>query len=274
MNTERASTVAIAACCLLALGASAATIDSSVDTTPDDVIDFEAGTLPLPSDEVSDLKRQIQSGSSGQETSRQSTDSGDGEPRERGSQSGSGSRQDRSAGQSGAPDEVPAEKRGTGIVPGGVSLLDRLLALLGNLLELFLSLLPVFILVGGIIATVRFRDRLRVALARLRDRVGLATPGQDPAPGVRVEPAPSNEVTAAWYEMVARIDPSAEPTRTPRQYANAAIAAGADADAVRSLTETFEAVAYGGAPVTERRRAQARRDIRRIRAQLRGSEHR
>lgn len=276
MNTERLLSAALAICCLFALATSAATLDSSVDTTPDDVVDVDVASLPLPSDDVTALKRQIQSDAPGEKRSRQPPKAGDDGPPEETFDDPSNDRQPR-----GAPDDQTGEQQGSagetvrkqGQGPAEPSLLDRLLALLAALLDALLSLLPALALVAIVAVAIRFRERIRAALSRFADRFG---PASDAAQSVTAErlPAPSNEVAAAWFEMVRRTGLPDEATRTPRQCASAAVAAGADADVVRSLTETFEAVTYGGASVTEERRARARRDIRRIRTQLAGGEGR
>lgn len=270
MNTERLLSAALAVCCLFALGASAATLDSSVDTTPDDVVDFDVASLPLPSDDVTALKRQIQSGASGQRQSRRPPRAGDDGPPDAQFDDPSdderrrGAPDDRTGEQQGSAGET-VRKRGQG--PAEPSLLDRLLALLDALLDALLSLVPALALVAVVAAAIRFRDRLHAAARRLAARFGLASTDGGPS-NVDGVPAPSNDVAAAWVEMVRRAGATDDPSRTPRECARAAVAAGADADAVRSLTDTFERVAYGGAPVTDRRRTRARRDIRRIRSQL------
>lgn len=276
MNGERALSAILAVCCLFALGASATTLDSSVDTAPDDVIDFDVASLPLPSDDVTALKQQIQSESAGDTQSRQPPpEEGEAGPPEEKFDEPSDEMKER-----GGPDDRPGEQEGSaeaqrtqgqGQAPAEPSLLDRLLAFLAKLLAWLLSILPMLGLVAAVAAAVRFRDRLRTAAARLADRFGVGTDaGATAASGVESVPAPSNPVSSAWFEMVRRAGLTDPSTRTPRQCARAAIEAGADADAVRSLTETFEEVKYGGASVTEPRRTQARRDIERIRGQLGG----
>jgi hypothetical protein len=274
MNGERALSALLAVCCLFALGASASTLDSSVDTTPDDVIDFDVASLPLPSDDVTALKQQIQSGSAGDtQSSQPPPEEGEqGPPQEKFDEPSDemkdrGGPDDRTGAQEGSSGEQETQGQG----PGEPSLLDRLLALLAKLLAWLLSILPALVLVAAVASAIRFRDRLRAAAARLADRFGVGRgSGATAKSDVESLPAPSNPVSSAWFEMVRRAGLSDPTTRTPRQCARAAIEAGADADAARSLTETFEEVRYGGAPVTEPRRTQARRDIEHIRGQLGG----
>jgi hypothetical protein len=277
VTAERVLSAVLAVCCLFALGTSAAALDAAVDTTPDDVIDVDVATLPLPSDDVTRLKRQIQSESTGdQRTGEVDRPSRSGSPQER-PQSGSQDASDSadSSDRSG-PRSAPSTGQGDERVPGSddPTLLERLLALLRRLLELLVSVLPVLVVAGLVAAGVRYRDRLRASLARLADRFGLGTDANEASDHRRGTPEPSNEVEAAWFEMVRSTGLTDETTRTPRQYAEEAVDAGADPAVVNALTEMFERVRYGGDPVTDRRRERARRNIQRIRAQLRGSESR
>ena len=276
MNVDRVLSAALAACCLFALGSSAATLDAAVDTSPDDVIDWEAGSLPLPSDDVQDLKRQIQSGTGGDETSEQAERpagaSGDGEPT--GGQAGDGT--DRGAAERESGDSSGAsmaEQQGATGGPDDPTLWERLLALLEALLSLLWSLLPALVVGGVLVAGVHFRDRVAAWLARLRERFG---PGSELSTSDETTdappPAPANEVERAWFEMVSRVGLEDDSARTPRECATEAVAAGADPDAVASLTETFEEVTYGGAPVTDRRETRARRQLRRVGVRVTRSE--
>lgn len=275
MNTDRTLSVALAACCLFALGASAATLDASVDTTPDDTIDLNVETLPLPSDEAAQLKQQIQSSESNPEQGHRTTQSqsGGGESEQQSGASADGSEVGGvDAGRLNAP--VADEGTGDRSVAAEPTLFERLLALLRDLLDLLLALVPVAALVGVGVAVVRFRDRLRPLFARLRKWVGFGSAGSPaPAPSGRRRPAPANEVETAWFEMVDRVGLD-ERTRTPRRLAADAVDAGVDPDDAETLTTLFERVRYGDKPVTAGRRQRARHAIQRVRGQLRGGERR
>lgn len=278
MNADRALSVALAACCLFALGASAATLRSSVDTTPDEAIDLSGVSLPLPADEARHLKQEIQSDGSGERKRRRpqrQSQSGVREQRQR-QQSGSGTDGGGgSGGESGQSGGAPEKDSGGGGGPADPTLLERLLALLGRLFDLLVSLVPVAVVVGLVLAALRFRDRLGSLLARLRDRIGGSSNALSETsasgPG---RPEPSNDVEAAWFEMVRRVGAEDEATRTPRDHAADAVEAGVDPDDAETLTSLFERVRYGGHAVTDARRDHARRTIQRVRAQLRGSEGR
>ena len=273
MNGDRIASTALALCCLFALGTSAATLDASVDTTPDDVIDLDYASLPLPSDELGSLKEQVQSnpdeqGDPSTQSQRSSADGGDRKDGASRAGSLSGGSSDQSGDQS-APKKQSG--MGPGQHPAPPSLLDRLLALLSALLDLLVTLLPAFLLLGSVVAGVRYRRRLATALDAVLDRFGLGGGiANGPPTGDGSVPAPSNDVERAWYEMVRRLDLADDRATTPRQVADAAVGAGVDPAVVAQVTDAFEEVRYGGAPVTEERRDRARRGIEQFRAQHRG----
>jgi len=68
----------------------------------------------------------------------------------------------------------------------------------------------------------------------------------------------SNDVYRAWFRLFERIDPSPDEHLTPRELARMATADGFDRDAVKTLTEQFEAVRYGPKDVTSARERLAR----------------
>lgn len=274
MTGEQLLTAALALCCLFALGTSAATLDASVDTTPDDVITFDQASLPLPSDEVGSLKQQIQSNPEDrdpQSDERSSSSSGGGSSdSESGGSSDAGSMDGGSSEQSGdQPAPIPNGDRGLGSGAEEPDLLDRLLALLLALLDLLLSLLPVFLAVGVVAAAVRHPRRLEALLTAVLERFGLARNGDVGDAGDLLVPSPSNDIARAWYEMVRRLELDDELAATPGEVAGAAVSAGVDPDVVAQVTEPFEEVRYGGAPVTEERRSRAQEGLERFRAQLR-----
>lgn len=78
------------------------------------------------------------------------------------------------------------------------------------------------------------------------------------------ETAVSNAVYRAWREMADRLDVAAPRSSTPGEFAEAAVEAGMDPEAVRELTELFEATRYGGAAPTDDRERRAVAALRRI----------
>ncbi|WP_435335154.1 DUF4129 domain-containing protein [Haloarchaeobius sp. TZWWS8] len=73
-----------------------------------------------------------------------------------------------------------------------------------------------------------------------------------------------NEVYRAWREMTSHLDVADPSTSTPAEFASAAVDAGMDETHVTELTDLFERVRYGGAPVTAEREARATAALRAI----------
>lgn len=73
---------------------------------------------------------------------------------------------------------------------------------------------------------------------------------------------PSDEVSRAWAEMIRRLDVEEPRSKTAAECATAAVEAGMDPDAVRTITRTFEAVRYGDGRVTDERVRRVRRALR------------
>lgn len=73
-----------------------------------------------------------------------------------------------------------------------------------------------------------------------------------------------NEVYRAWREMTARLDADSGETTTPREFQQLAVETGMQPDDVRELTGLFERVRYGGADATEDREQRAVRVLRRV----------
>lgn len=82
-------------------------------------------------------------------------------------------------------------------------------------------------------------------------------PAVEPVHGP-ADPPPENGVYRAWRDLVARVDPVGDPSRTPGEVADAAVADGLDDDAVARLTDVFAEVRYGDRPATEDRERRAR----------------
>ncbi|WP_152422731.1 DUF4129 domain-containing protein [Natrialba taiwanensis] len=76
--------------------------------------------------------------------------------------------------------------------------------------------------------------------------------------------APENSVAEAWLEMVKKIDVSNPHSRTTEEWADAALAAGYNEEAVKSLTKLFRETQYGGVTVTTDRERKAKREFERL----------
>lgn len=243
MNWNGLVTVALALCCLFAVGTVSTTLESSVSTQPDEVIRFDNDALPAGSDAVEDIREAVNraEGGSAASTGRDGEQTRETVEREtESSQASSSSAQS----QSSQTTEPP-------------SLLDRLLALLEALLALLVRAAPLVALVAALAALVYFRDRL-FDNGSERHRSG---PSAESAVG---EPAPSNDVTNAWFEMVRRFSDADRHAWTPREHAETAAEVSDDPDAASALTSLFEEVRYGGESVTPDRRERARSYLERL----------
>ena len=284
MTSNRLLVLILAAALVAGVGVAAGTLESSVESTPDDVVrvsangegsstsddvvNVDSSTVPVGSGELAKYKRQFQSdrgkpAESGEKRSvpADGSDERDADPQAAGSGSesqgpsdGDGELRDRQRG--------PGEEQTSGT--GEKSLLDRLLELLQALLAMLVSLLPWLAALAGVAAVVTNRDRLAALLGVERD--GRDEAGKGPA----THPAPANDVSRAWYELATLAGVEEVETTTPRQCAAAAVEAGADRSAVERVTRAFEEVRYAGRPVTEERRERAREGLRRAREGLGG----
>ncbi|AGB37612.1 DUF4129 domain-containing protein [Natronococcus occultus] len=78
--------------------------------------------------------------------------------------------------------------------------------------------------------------------------------------------AVDNEVYRAWREMTDRLDVDRPASSTPREFADAAVAAGLERDHVDELTRLFEDVRYGDTETTPAMERQAVATLRKIEA--------
>lgn len=258
---ESLATLGVALACVVALGTLATTMPSSVSTHPDDVIDLDYKELPIGRDRAQDLKEQYQGDtadedgnpgsvpSSADDSPASSSEGSRPSSKDQGSGGGSSSPSG-SEGQAGSPG--PGED--TGIGPG--SGYDWM----ADLLRTLLALVALAVLVVG---AYRYRDRLAALFAALLPATEAATDsGTDREqwdPG-----SPSNPVHAAWVELLRRTDLDDPHARTPEECREAAIDAGLDPDAVRTLTRVFRDVRYGERPVTDDRVRRANDSLERI----------
>lgn len=261
MNRETGFWLAVALLSIAALGVSATTIESTLTTEPDDVIDLDYDTVPIGQDDAQTILDEM----GGEETGdRQEQAEGDD-----GTDSQTKPNPDES---SDSVDEVPEpsdseEDDGTGqsddmaptIKPPEPSLLERLLDLLAALLPYVLFIAAVL---GSAGLTVRYRDRI----------IALFDDPDPPAPEELSTPeaedwldgAPSNDVDRVWVELVDALDLDRAASMTTTECATAAIDAGYDPDAVRTLTEAFEELRYGGQFATDRHERLARSSRRQL----------
>ncbi|MFD1647796.1 DUF4129 domain-containing protein [Haloarchaeobius litoreus] len=290
MERGNVLSVGLAICLLFALGASSNALGDAVTTEPDEVIDVDYSSLPFSEDDAGELRDAVtgedeggpstEPGTSGQrvvpedegesesvEPERsgpgggQQLDDGEGDERREIPRDMGGEPQDEAGAN---PDvdgdqEAPGDEQGQGSTPTEPerSLLDRLLALLGQLL-------PFVLLLGALALLYVFRHRL-TGLFDGRD-AERATQSQS----VTYVADPEDEVSAAWYEMVRTLGLDQDVSKTPRECEEAARAAGADPSLARTLTDLYEQVRYAGQPVTEERSRRARETVEEFKRQYGG----
>ncbi|MHB9286825.1 DUF4129 domain-containing protein [Halobacteriales archaeon Cl-PHB] len=269
MDGDAVAALLVGLACVAGIGMAAGTLQSAVETTPDDAIDIDASAVPLGSGEIQDYKDRLQ----GKGTP--AADGGQASATEKQAQAGDDTKQQAGQQQAGSADTGKqdsgaatggrSDESGQGAGDGVQSLLDKLLALLRALLSLLLSLVPFALGLAALALAVVYRDRL---LAAYRDRFG--GDGHQPATTSRSvrHAAPSNEVARAWHEMVSLVGVDDRETKTPRECADRAVDRGVDPEAVESVTEPFEEVTYGGAPASADRTDRARQGLRQVRTDL------
>ncbi|WP_225334019.1 DUF4129 domain-containing protein [Halomicrobium urmianum] len=270
MKRETGFRIAVAVLSIVAVGASATSIQSTVTTEASDVIDPDYDRLPIDRGQGAEISREItkpaEDGDVGSSDS-DGTDRADGSESESSAsasqaserqsessnrqQSDASSQREQSAADS---DQETSADSGEGPSPGTPDLLDRLLALLTDLLP---TLVTFALALAASEAVARYRDRLLAALGLAADEPE-AEAAESEAAGTP-ERAPANAVERVWAEMLRRLDVDRTGHMTPEEVARAAVDAGFDPDAVRTLTETFVEVRYGDRPVTEDRERVASR---------------
>lgn len=253
MNRQTTAWLAVALLSISALGVSATTLESTMSTDANEVINLDYDQIPLGEDQTSKVLDEIEGkqkgttasqpktkpGSSSDSTSTQAAESGSGASK------GGPRRQDS---QVQRQQQQRSQDDGSNLSPEPPSLLDRLLALLTALLPYLLGLAA---LLGAVGLAVRYRDRLFALFAR-PDPPDPDGPTPSDEAGL-LEGSPTHPVERAWLGMVQHLDLDRPGTMTTSECARAAVDAGLDREAVQTLTETYEEVRYGNQPVTERR---------------------
>lgn len=263
MNAERYVLVVVAVCCVLAAGVAASTLDSSLQTDPDDAVDLDYSLLPVGEDTVMEIQNEAEGGggnpSSGSGTDSETTkqkraDQGEVAevtgPDENGDQGKTGGAEE-SGPQMGMG---PGDSGGRG--PGDVF----------SLLDLLRALLPWLVLLVLLALAYRYRDRLLALGAAVWSWLSDRAANDRADRGTWPRTVPSNAIHRGWLRMVGLTDVDRPQSRTTAECQQAAIDEGFDPDAVQSLTDRFREVRYAGEPVTRERVDDVEESLRRIEA--------
>ncbi|WP_117594880.1 DUF4129 domain-containing protein [Haloprofundus halophilus] len=259
MNRDGLLAIAVAACCLFSLGTAAGTLDSSMQTDPDDVIDVDSSMLPVGSDQLDELKQTLTEPSGGGEGDTQQQRQKKTQSQQQQQEQTHDQREEEPTNsdfsqESETGDEVPPEE----------SLWEKLLGLLE-------AVLPFAVLGAVLLAALTYRDRLAALLHRW-------LPSGDDGASAAAEPVgdpkPKDDISAAWCEMLAAVGLERETKLTPRERGEKVVErheGGGDSEAVWGLTSLYESVRYGGDEVTDERRERARDYLRRFRGNSGGN---
>lgn len=255
MNRERLLTFVVAVVCVGAVGLAATTLDATLETHPDDVVELEYERLPIGKNDTGSISDEIESNratgqSTGGGTGGTGEESGGADAGDRRTASPDDGAGPQAAGSGGGDGGGGGGGDTTGIGPGPWP--ER--SLLAMLMDLLVTLLPIALLVGGIALAYRYRRRVR-------GLVGLVLPSSGRSGNGSASRTPdwngveaSTEVHRAWLAMVRSLPIDRPWTRTPAECAEIAREVGAEPAVVERLTRTFAEVRYGDRPVTDRRR--------------------
>ena len=240
--------------CIAAVGMSATTLESSVSTVPDDVLDHDK--VPISKEDAAALEREVRSDGTERTGANGGGEPGEGDEQVQAREKKQAQAQKQRADDSGRQQEAQQNRQretgdGNGLTVEKRSWVDRLLAFLE---QWWPVLLAVTVLVG---LAYRYRERLAATMAALVPRIGRGE--RDDGPGRPwADAAPRDEVSRAWLALARRTDVDRPRARTVREYADAAVEQGLNPDAVETVTREFEAVRYRGADVTDDRERRAR----------------
>jgi hypothetical protein len=265
--TDTYISLAVAAMCVLAVGVSATTLESSLSTDPDDVINLDWDRLPISQDDAAAIQSEMRGRQNEGDEQTSQTEPGSGEESQsaadesgRQGQSSSDSNQQQRQSQS------QEEQRPDDPQTREPNIWDKLLALLRELLP-WLVALTVLAAAGAL--AYRYRERLLALAALVLDRrPGDDRRGDEGSGWFGIDPA--TEIDRLWLQLVRFLDLEDPETTTVTETSQYAIERGLDPDGVRDLAAVFEEVRYGDRPASEERRRHAREGYRRLGLDERG----
>ncbi|SFF78023.1 protein of unknown function [Halopelagius inordinatus] len=253
MNARALATLVVAFACVTSVGVASTTLESSLSSTPDEVINVGHELIPISQSDTGTLKEAITAAGDGSgDTSAEK--SSDGSLTTRDDDGGDEERNRRSGddGSSGQQQKDAEKNRQSG---SGQEESQQSLGGFGNVPDPGQSWIPLLIAVLVLALLVRYRDRVAAFLEPPENRAS-----EEPV-GV---PAPENDVERAWVDILGATRVENPWKKTPAECADEAVESGLDPDAVQRIRRVFEEVTYGEREVTEARRAEVHRNLARL----------
>lgn len=248
MKIHTVTAVLVAVSCIAAVGVASTTLETTLSTNPDEVIDLNYENLPISPQDAGELQRSMTSAEAGNEQERPATRTGDADERQAASGGESSGGASAQSSQSQSSQSQSSDSGGDPTMEE--SWLDMLLDFLATWLPLFVALAVV---VAVAILASRYRDRIDRLLRPPATRRADAAPQRTPEP--------QNAVERAWLSVLAAGDVEDPWHRTPGECASAAVESGLDPDGVERLRRVFEEVRYGDCEMTEARRRRMERGL-------------
>lgn len=243
MNLRTVATALVVLSCIASVGVASTTLETSLSTNPDEVVNLDYDTVPISPDTAGDLKRAMTG--QGSETAVQRSVNGDSDEQSRvGAAEEERRSADAASGQSNdqrSQSQSESESDGSETTDATREWLDVLTDFVETFLPLFAALAA---LLGVAVLLARYGDRL----AR---RLGGDSERQKPTGATELEPR--NAVERAWVSVLSRADVEDPWRRTPEECASAAVESGFDPEGVERLRRVFEEVRYGDREVTDER---------------------
>lgn len=249
MNRRTILPTALAVLCVLSIGVSATTLESTVQTDPDDVIDLNWDQLPIGEETAIEMKEEMGDNEAGRNP-------GTGPEREVEQQSQPESRQEADQQSQPGAGGQEAERTGGGVEQEVAAAKQDAGGLAPNAFpwDLLWLLAAIVLLVALAALGYRYAGRFDVGAGATGD------PDSPPWP----PHGSMSDVDRAWFAMVRRLDLDRPWTRTPAEFADAAVEAGMDPEAVDRVTSAFTDVHYGGSSLTSALRERARAGFRQL----------